>query len=256
MGGRGMTLPKKMMLLLWMLAFAPIAEAQESKPPAKPEPILKIQTVTPVELKKWRDTNQRFEIIDVRAPEDFAAGHLMGARNVPFYHIGKAGLPKDRPLILYCSSQQCSLSSEAVGALLKRGYSKVWTLLGGLEAGLAQGLGGEQTAIAKKLPSRRITAENLVLKIRASNPPMIVDVRPELEYKAGHLPGALNIPLEQLSQRTAQLPMGREVVVYDRNSTRSNQALELLEKHGVSASELEGGIQLWSRQDRPLSSKP
>ncbi|HFI5305735.1 TPA: rhodanese-like domain-containing protein [Serratia liquefaciens] len=44
----------------------------------------------------------------------------------------------------------------------------------------------------------------------------MLDVRPHEEYALGHLPGALNIPLEELERRLAELPEGREVVAYCR----------------------------------------
>ena len=63
-------------------------------------------------------------VIDVRPPEEYAAGHIKGAVNVPLNELGKrlAELPRDREVVAYCRGPYCMLAFEAVETLRHEGY--------------------------------------------------------------------------------------------------------------------------------------
>ena len=73
----------------------------------------------------------------------------------------------------------------------------------------------------------------------------VLDVRPVEEYNAGHIPGALSIPLKDLKQHLAELPRDQEIVAYCRGPycVLSVQAVEMLRAKGFQAVRLEEGIQ-------------
>jgi len=73
----------------------------------------------------------------------------------------------------------------------------------------------------------------------------VLDVRPVEEYRAGHIPGAVSIPLKELKQHVAELPHDREIVAYCRGPycVLSIDAVEMLRASGFSAIRLEEGIQ-------------
>jgi rhodanese-related sulfurtransferase/DNA-binding transcriptional ArsR family regulator len=75
----------------------------------------------------------------------------------------------------------------------------------------------------------------------------LLDVRPEIEFQAGHLPGAVSIPLDELAQRLAELPPGKLIVAYCRGPycVFADQALELLVGKGWNAARLEEGVLEW-----------
>lgn len=81
----------------------------------------------------------------------------------------------------------------------------------------------------------------------------VLDVRPPEEYRAGHLPGALSIPLPELRRRLAELPRDREIVAYCRGPycVLSVEAVEILRAEGFRAVRMEEGVQEW--QQRGLS---
>jgi len=72
----------------------------------------------------------------------------------------------------------------------------------------------------------------------------VLDVRPVEEYKAGHISGALSIPLKELEARLAELPYAREIVAYCRGPycVLSVQAVEMLRAKGFQAVRIEEGI--------------
>ena len=81
-------------------------------------------------------------VIDVREPGEFAAGHVLGAKNVPLARLasgaGELAKRKDRPLIVYCDGSD--RSGKALAALKKQGYTRVANLSGGLGAWQQAGL--------------------------------------------------------------------------------------------------------------------
>ncbi|HIJ58089.1 MAG TPA: metalloregulator ArsR/SmtB family transcription factor [Deltaproteobacteria bacterium] len=75
----------------------------------------------------------------------------------------------------------------------------------------------------------------------------VLDVRPSEEYKAGHIPGAISIPLKELELRLSKLPQNQEIVAYCRGPycVLAIQAVEVLRANGFHAVRLEEGIQDW-----------
>jgi rhodanese-related sulfurtransferase len=86
--------------------------------------------------------NQNALVLDLRPPEAFAAGHLAGARNLPFEQIGKAGETlkkyKEKPIVVYCETG--ATSGSAARKLAEQGFTKVVNLRGGLQAWRAENL--------------------------------------------------------------------------------------------------------------------
>lgn len=82
----------------------------------------------------------------------------------------------------------------------------------------------------------------------------VLDVRPPEEFAAGHLPGAVNIPIRDLQRRLKELPKGKEVVAYCRGPycLMSYDAVALLRKKGINARRLEAGLPEWRLAGLPL----
>jgi rhodanese-related sulfurtransferase len=74
---------------------------------------------------------------------------------------------------------------------------------------------------------------------------LLLDVRNDDEWVVGHAPGALHVPLGTLSERHAELPTGRRIVVICRSGGRSAKATEALVGAGYDAANLTGGMQAW-----------
>jgi len=82
----------------------------------------------------------------------------------------------------------------------------------------------------------------------------VLDVRPVDEYRAGHIPGALSVPLEQLNQMLSKLPADQEIVAYCRGPycVLSVQAIEVLRAKGFNAIRLEESVQDWRAMGLPV----
>jgi rhodanese-related sulfurtransferase len=82
----------------------------------------------------------------------------------------------------------------------------------------------------------------------------VLDVRPAEEYAAGHVPGAINIPVQELEKRMKELPRQREVVAYCRGPycLMSFEAVEKLRKKGLRARRLRDGMPEWRAAGLPV----
>jgi ArsR family transcriptional regulator len=82
----------------------------------------------------------------------------------------------------------------------------------------------------------------------------VLDVRPEDEFAAGHLPGAVNIPLRELSKRLREIPKSREIVAYCRGTycVLAFEAVALLRKRGFKIRRLEDGYPEWKAAGLPV----
>jgi ArsR family transcriptional regulator len=84
----------------------------------------------------------------------------------------------------------------------------------------------------------------------------LIDVRPCEEFAAGHIRGAVNIPLKDLARRLRELPKNEEVVAYCRGPfcLMSFEAVDLLRRRGLTARRLEDGYPEWKLEGLPVES--
>lgn len=85
----------------------------------------------------------------------------------------------------------------------------------------------------------------------------VLDVRPPEEFAAGHVPGAVNIPVHELEKRLSELPKRREIVAYCRGPycLMSFDAVALLRRKGLKARRLEDGMPEWRLAGLPVQRK-
>jgi rhodanese-related sulfurtransferase/DNA-binding HxlR family transcriptional regulator len=103
-------------------------------------------------------------------------------------------------------------------------------------------LGGDVEAIGREELVARLARGDVVL----------VDVRPEEEYAAGHIDGARSIPIDELEQRLAELPTKREIVAYCRGPfcAYAHEAVRQLRAAGRTARRLDDGWPEWRLSDQ------
>ena len=84
---------------------------------------------------------------------------------------------------------------------------------------------------------------------------IVLDVRPSEEYEAGHIPGAISMPLGELRGRLSSLPQDAEIVAYCRGAycVLAPQALKLLQRHGFRARRFEEGLPEWRQAGLPIA---
>jgi rhodanese-related sulfurtransferase len=97
-----------------------------------------------------------------------------------------------------------------------------------------------------------------LLKRARSRDVLVLDVRPPEEYAAGHIKGAVSVPLVELERRLSELPRGRRVVAYCRGPycVLAAEAVRLLRKRGVDAARLKDGFPEWRDAGLPIEKQP
>lgn len=98
-----------------------------------------------------------------------------------------------------------------------------------------------------------IPRKELLKRVRAGLV-TVIDVRPPEEYAAGHVPGAVNIPLDKLKNRLKELKNRKEIVAYCRgpHCVLAFDAVEQLRKRGINARRLEDGYPEWKLAGLPI----
>jgi rhodanese-related sulfurtransferase len=91
-----------------------------------------------------------------------------------------------------------------------------------------------------------VNRDELMRRVRQGEV-IVLDVRPSEEYAAGHIPGAVSVPISELKARLKELPKGKEIVAYCRGPycIMSIDAVELLRKRGYRAVRMEQGVLDW-----------
>jgi rhodanese-related sulfurtransferase len=92
----------------------------------------------------------------------------------------------------------------------------------------------------------------------ASGDVVVLDVRPAAEYQAGHISGALSVPIDELQRRLRDLPEDADVVAYCRGPycVYADDAVRALTRRGVRATRLEDGFPEWARAGLPVDHVP
>jgi len=102
----------------------------------------------------------------------------------------------------------------------------------------------------------RVSPRELRERLSGSRPPMVIDVRGPRESAAGHIPGAVNLPLAKVPQAVKRTDPTTALVTY-RNmhhpgASRGERAQALLEVKGFQAAVLEGGLPAWTSEGLPV----
>jgi rhodanese-related sulfurtransferase len=120
------------------------------------------------------------------------------------------------------------------------------SLRGLAEARLAEVAQVRRAYLEERGAMEAIASAELLRRVREGEV-TVLDVRPSEEYCAGHIPGALSVPLPELKRRLAELPKSREIVAYCRGPycVMALDAVDLLRKKGYRAHRMEQGVVDW-----------
>ncbi len=99
-------------------------------------------------------------------------------------------------------------------------------------------------------PYRTVTPEQAA--DLAAGGAVLLDVREDAEWRAGHAPGARHIPLGALADRLGELPRNRMIVTVCRSGARSARAAALLARDGREVANLSGGMRAWQHAGKPV----
>jgi rhodanese-related sulfurtransferase/glyoxylase-like metal-dependent hydrolase (beta-lactamase superfamily II) len=208
------------------------------------------QVLQPLELDAFLALGgDAAQVLDVRHPDEFAAGHLAGSINIGLdgQYATWAGTvldPNGRILLIASPGREheAALRLGRIGFDQVRGY-----LRGGMEA-----LTDHPELLAY---TRRSSAPELAALMAASQPPLLIDVRTPREWSTRHIGGSLNLPLNRLRDQAAEIPRDRAIAVQCAGGYRSSIAASLLQQQGITdLVEVAGGLAAWDAASLPVAS--
>ena len=206
-------------------------------------------SVSAAHLKKLINEKATYALIDARPKRVADKGMIPTAINIPDTEFDKhvAKLPADKatPLIYYCGGLECVLSDKSADKARQLGYKSVMTYpeghpewdqlygAGSMAAAPAAATTTAATAPATALVAGKekgsVTVASFEQVWRASpSSVMLVDVRDAKEFAAGTIPGAVNLPINDLEKKIATLPADKPVVFLCGTGARSGEAYDMV----------------------------
>lgn len=192
----------------------------------------------------WEAMRAGAGVVDLRDPATYGEGHVQGALNVwidspQFAERVAAFVPPGAPLLLM--AQGPSDLDQAVQALTRVGIDEI---VGFLQWGMIEWK-------SEALPTEtvpQITVYDLA-DWREQRPELVViDVREPAEWVAGHLEGALHLPMLEIVKRRAEIPGGRPKAVLCAGGLRSSTVISALQQAGLTGFyNVSGGMSAWTR---------
>jgi rhodanese-related sulfurtransferase len=180
--------------------------------------------------------------IDPRPPHIFGAGHRAGALNVVgndsfAVRVGTTVAFGSPIVILTTDSEQAERLREQLAVI---GYDDVRGYASPVPAP------GEKVRRIEQLDARTAAA-------RSAAGAILLDVREQSEWDAGHAPRSIHIPYENVRARADELPLDRQIVTYCAGGVRSSLAASILESSGHDVANLHGGFTAWRNANLDVS---
>lgn len=188
--------------------------------------------------------------VDSRTNEQFDEAHIPGAISASAYDTGFATkvaqvVPPEGEVVVIAASDGNEL--EAAELLAAVGVNVRGFLGGGMSAWRA-----EERPVARIEP---IGPERLAELLEDDEPPLVLDVRREAEYREGHIAGSLHIPYGELVRRLDELPRDRVLAAICKGGKRSGLAASVLQREGFETIHVaRGGVGTWAAEGRPVES--
>ncbi|MFQ6170676.1 ArsR/SmtB family transcription factor [Oryzobacter sp. R7] len=202
---------------------------------------------------KGLSSPKRLELLDLIAQGGYtvealaaAAGLGLSTASMHLQALKDAGLVRSRRQGTFVHYR---LAGDDVAALLALLRAVATTHLADADRAAAGYLGAPTTE-----HSDAVAREELLRRVRRGDV-VVLDVRPTTEYIAGHIPGAVSVPLDELEQRLDELPDGVEIVAYCRGAycVLAYDAVDRLTAAGRSARRLQEGMLEWRLAGLPVA---
>lgn len=187
-------------------------------------------------LKDMLDQKKELVLVDARTKEEYQEAHIAPAVNVTERDFEKeaVALPSDKKtlLIFYCNGVKCGKSKKVAAKAREKGYSNILIYNDGFpvweEKGLPLAAGPDYE---KRVAAAKIGPLELERVLRENKGEyLLVDVRDEVEFAQGHIPGAVNIPAASLAGRQLTLPEDKKIIVYCNSGGGSMMAYRKMSK--------------------------
>jgi len=200
----------------------------------------------PREVERLRDAGH--VVVDTRSAAQYGTGHVPGSLNIglggQFASWAGSLISPDASILLVGDEEEHV--REARTRLARVGLERV---AGHLSGGLLEW----DRAGLPLATTEQVSVQELEHRLREPDAPQVVDVRRPAEWRAGHIPGAVHIPLNHLEERGASIDRDRSYAIVCAGGYRSSIAAGILERLGFRrVTNVVGGMSAWTSAELPL----
>ena len=211
----------------------------------------KIQSVNVPTLKAWMEESENVMLVDGGALLACMDAKIPGAVCLPCEESKEKAWPTQVKIVLYAAyapiDTNCALIRQAVSA----GGKDVYILDGGLNAWRQAGYAVVSERRVPRVAMPAVKARKLSDWQKSVKNPLIIDIRSPKAYGANHLDGSMNLPLEELHIRYAEIPLDRSLLIVDEDGRTGLLAASYLTRKGFpEVKRLQGGMTAFKRGTR------
>lgn len=192
--------------------------------------------VTSEQLKGLLDSKEQVVLIDARTTQEYQEAHILTAISIPLTVLEKDSsvltAAKNARLLFYCNGVKCGKSGKSALIARSLGYTDITIYAEGMpvweEKGYPIYTGPDYDKTVKTSMIKPAVVKALLDSAPATL--TVVDVRDAKEFAEGHVPGAINIPVETFAAGSGVLDKGKQIVVYCNSGGRGYNAYRKLQK--------------------------
>lgn len=213
--------------------------------------------ITPIDLNKKIINRENITLIDIRDSVSFEKNHIEDSLNISPQNFDETikSLSKDNLIIIisYDNSQKNNVSAFIKKLKTELEFKNILALTGGILGWAEEGnqliSGGNKDSALDWSKIDYIRPEQLKLALEKKYPVFVLDVRPNNQFRLGHISTAINIPLVELEKRRAEIPISKEILVYGATPDDDFKASVKLNDLGFLATyTIEGGLPVWQEK--------
>lgn len=221
---------RKVGLVLLVLSMSTVGFAAEKTKDG-------VSVVSSEQLKELLDSKAAgLALIDARTPQEYQEAHILGAVSIPLSALEKDAsllkFAKKTRLVFYCNGIKCGKSGKSALIARSLGYPDIAVYADGMpvweEKGYPIYTGPDYDKTVKTSMIKPAVVKALLDAAPATV--TVVDVRDTKEFAEGHVPGAINIPVETFAAGSGVLDKGKQIIVYCNSGGRSYNAYRKLQK--------------------------
>ena len=231
-------------------------DSANSLKPEEATEVIQQEKMLSVEQAQEKIRNRQIDaIIDLRDAESFKIEHLLDSRNIPLNELDNTlgGLDPTKNYFVLDDGKKTDQLNVAAKIFQNHNFSNVYFLTGGFIAWknqMAMTISvGDPNSFSDQAKVSYLNSDQLKDLMGKDNNLFILDVRKNDAFLESHLKNAINIPLDDLENKRAQVPSGKKIIVYDKDGFWAFQASVRLNDMGhFNVFTLSDGFDGWTQK--------
>lgn len=217
--------------------------------------LAKIGKITSEELAKKIQLNSEFIVIDIRGESEYQKEHIIDSQNIPFNQLSSAFnvSDKNQTYVFVDEITNIAAINSLADFLAERNYKNIYYLDGGFanwknkfNSTISD---GDPKSFVDQSKVKYVKSDDLKKMLGQEKNLLLIDLRTNAEFNAGHLPGAINILLADLEKRRKEIPANKKIILYDDDGLLAFKGAARLFDLGIfNVLALSDGFDSWNKK--------